>query len=328
MIKKNNLLYTSIIFTAVCLLAVVLGGCGEKVPAVKHTKSALTSKYNPEGKPLQIVSRATVSPNDIIPPDLVPNHVRGAHLYDDLTIEAGKTGLGDNPLAAFAVNNADLAGDEGWKCSSCHGYDYEGREFLGGAMNNLLELKEVRGIDEPYVYATLTNGFEILVNGAVQNVHNYSTILTNLQRADLGDFTAEETFDTHVFLKAAAGGTVVNGMELMAYGGEIWNGQVQPLPPLDGGNGSLRDVQGNAFDCATCHNGGSAITDAQVHQLAKTDPWFYFYRVLWGSPRAGSLPMIGDQTVMPGLFEIIKVNPLYFGEPEDGAAVLAYSQMQ
>lgn len=317
-------------FSLLSVSTIYLSGCEETPKGYNAKKSASSelSALNPNNEPLRIVSRALVTPTDVIPAGLVPNHVRGAHLYDNLLIEAEQAGLGENPLAAFAVDQTGLAGDDGWRCSSCHGYDYEGREFLGGAMNNLLELKEVRGIDEPYVYTALTVGFDILVNGVVQNVHNYSTILTDLQRADLGDFTAEETFDTHVFLKAAAGGTVVNAADLAGYGAEIWSGTVEPLPPLDGSAGSLRDVQGNAFDCMTCHDAASTVTDAQVHALAKTDPWLYFFRVLWGSPRAGSLPMIGDITAMPGLFEIIKVNPLYFGEPEDGAALLAHSQAQ
>ena len=311
---------------------IVIAGCTEQRARVSK-EDRLSNIYNPDNEPLNIVARTTVRPTDIIPPDLVPNHIRGSHLYDNLLIEAGVAGLGDNPLAAFAVNPAGLAGtglagDEGWRCVNCHGYDFEGMEFLGGATNNILELKEVRGIDEPYVYSVLTSGFDILANGALINVHNYSTILTDLQRADLGDFTAEETFDTHVYLKASAGGTVVNAADLMAYGMEIWNGTVQPNPPLDGGNGSMRDVQGNAFDCATCHNPTSTITDAQVFTLAKTDPWLFLYRTMWGSPRTGSNPSIGDITMMPGLLEIVKVNPLYFGEAEDAAAVLAHAQAQ
>lgn len=309
------------------LLTFGLAGC-EQHPPQASGKSKKENSVTANREPLQIVSRAIVGTRDVIPPGLIPNHVRGAHLYDNLLIEAGQTGLGVNPLAKYAVDQTGLTGDDAWRCSSCHGYDYEGRAFIGGAANNLLELKEVRGIDEPYVYAVLTNGFDILDKGVITNVHNYKTILTDLQRADLGDFTAEETFDTHVYLKAAAGGTVVNAMDAMGYGQEIWEGLVQPTP-LDGKPGSLRDIQGQPFACTTCHNGATVdakLTDTAIHTLAKTDPWFYFFRVLWGSPRAASAPMIGDVTAMPGLFEIIKVNPLYFGEPEDGAAVLAYSQ--
>lgn len=305
-----------------------LAGCGEQPPPKAFDKSKKANLVSPNTEPLNVVSKAIVGTKDIIPPDLIPNHVRGAHLYDNLLIEAGKTGLGENPLAKYAASQIGLAGDDGWRCSSCHGYDYEGREFIGGAANNLLELKAVRGIDEPYVYAVLTQGFDILDKGVIKNVHNYSKILTDLQRADLGDFTAEETFDTHVYLKAAAGGTVVNAMDLLAYGQEIWDGTVKPTP-LDGQPGSLRDIQGKPFACTTCHNATTAnplYKEAAIHKLAKTDPWFYFFRVLWGSPRANSDPMVGDVTAMPGLFEIIKVNPLYFGEPGDGAAVLAYSQ--
>jgi len=306
------------------IFIVILGGC-EQTPQIN---SGAANAVDENRQSLRIVAAARIQPADAIPEGLIPNHVRGAHLYDNLLIEAGVSGLGENPLAAYAVDPTGLEGDEGWRCSSCHGYDYEGREFLGSAANNLLELKEVRGIDEPYVYVTLTEGFNIInADGTVENVHNYSAILEDIQRADLGDFTAEETFDTHIYLKAAAGGTVVNSAERAVYGGEIWNGTVLPAP-LDGGNGSLRDLQNNAFACVNCHDGASTVTDQQVFDLAKSDPWFFFFRALWGSPRLNSEPSIGDNTAMPGLFEIIKVNPLYFGEPEDGASVLAFAQSQ
>jgi len=313
-------------------LVFLLNGCEQRPPG--SSGSAITTGADIKEDTSRLESRAEwrlatveeIEPLDILP-ELAPNHVRGARLYDDILVEAGTIPDGDNPLIAFAAENADLAGADGWRCSVCHGYDFEGREFLGGAANNLLELSEVRGFTDEYVYVAITEGFSIIDGGAIVNVHNYSALLTDQQRVDLADFVANETFDTHIYLKAATGGTASIEFGDPVYGEELWTGMVAPVPG-DGGS-PLRDVRGVEFKCDTCHGAdGLLVAGKDVFAVAKTEPWRFFFRVLFGSPRAGADPGVDDPTVMPGLYEIVQVNGLHFGGPEQGAALLGYAQSQ
>ncbi|MDH5217437.1 MAG: hypothetical protein OEX19_07070 [Gammaproteobacteria bacterium] len=271
------------------------------------------------------LSSSAAAPVKIASSHLQPSHVRGARIYDNFLVELDLAGLGQNPLADLGVPTDPAAapsGDASWQCSACHGFDYEGGVFTfnSGATNNLLELREVRGWDETYVYEMLAMGFDAWNGSAVVNVHNYSGILTEQAITDVSDFVVNEIFDTHQFIRAPASGSLGDMVEGMAIYNSVATGPIPPLITVDGLN----------FNCVDCHGADAISGSAGIDLVASSwaDPFKWLHRSLFGSPRSlATYPgYVNDPNVMPGFYEVILTDGLHFGGPEQGAAVMAHVQ--
>lgn len=324
---KKSIMYSSLLAVS----SIYFAGCSERVPnssgaQVSSTKALAYIMRD------SLDNRASSVGTQIEPlaDHLAPSHVRGARIYDDFMIElASDTTVampaGDNPLLAMATpikDGAPTGGMASWLCSGCHGYDYEGGifEFGNSATNNLLELREVRGRDEAFVYHMLMTGFSAWDGTQVVNVHNYSGILTEQAMTDVADFVVNEIFDTHQYIRAPSSG----GLGDHSVGSEIYNsvatGAIPPLIRVDGSN----------FNCVDCHGAdGLGVADIDLYALAWSNPFRWLHRVNFGSPRdLGTFPDISveDGTVHPGLYEVILTDGLHFGGPEQASDLLAFSQ--
>jgi len=319
--KKKSLLFTSLI----ALIAISIYGCTggpieggstperaiETVdPSMPHILGAVNNRIA-GGTPIQARSAHTTG--------LDPSHVRGARIYDDFTIELGVTPPGGNPLAAAIDGGAIPAGANDWACSSCHGYDYEGNvTFNGGAEINLQDLLPVRGRDEQFVMDMLDVGFT-MSDGTV--VHNYNGILTPQAMVDVADFVVNEIYDVHEVVSAARGQALGDPGE----GDAMFNDSLAALPT---GVPAFIRADGSAFNCAQCHDGTVSTSVAELKVIANADPFRFIHRINFGSPRdAGAKGFgYGDNTVMPGLYEVVLTDGLHFGGPEQASATMAFVQ--
>lgn len=317
--KACNRLLISV-FTLVCIF---LASCSEQRPVGAYVKKesdgyimrdALGNRTNTSASPITITGGHTA---------LEPSHVRGARIYDDFFIELDAAPPGPNPLVALGTG-ATLADADSWRCSQCHGFDYEGGvlTFNNGATNNLLELRDVRNRDEEFVFNLLLTGFDAWDGAGVVNVHNYSGLLSEQAIVDVSDFVVNEIFDTHEFVRAPSSGALGDMDEGMAIYNSMQTGIVPPLVRVDGSN----------FNCVDCHGAdarsGTAAID--IVAVAWEDPFRFLHRTLFGSPRSlATFPeFTTDAAVMPGLYEVILTDGLHFGGPEQGSAVMAHVQAQ
>ncbi|MDH5259552.1 MAG: hypothetical protein OEX07_16170 [Gammaproteobacteria bacterium] len=327
-------------FLTIIFIASVVG-CTETAPQQKTKVKASTYQTNISGKSgingyiLRNDSgeRIATGNNTILAghQDLQPSHVRGARIYDDFTIElAGIASppAGRNPILDIATPTdpamTPASDADTWRCSHCHGYDYEGGvyTFNNEATNNLLELKDVRGRDEEYVIHMLMDGFNVWNGTTAVNVHNYTGLLSFQAMVDVSDFVVNEIFDTHVYVQAPGSGSA--NPTTHPEGMEFYNSTpVGAIPPV------IR-VDGSNFNCVDCHGAdGLLVPGIDLHTLAWTHPFKWLHRVNFGSPR--SLQAFPDFTldtsVHPGLYEVILTDGLHFGGPEQASALMAHVQM-
>lgn len=300
----------------------ILTACAEPAVTVQtHPENNKTSEYVMLGPVENTIQFAH-------PADVGPSHVRGARFYDNLNIEIGAM-AGRNPLIDMANETAEAAAvtdEDSWRCVTCHGYDFEGTfTFFNGTAANLLELVEVRAMDEDYVGTALMNGFDVFNGTVVSNVHNYSSVgNADIQPiVDVADFVANELFDTHVYIKAATNGVAAgfSTAEAKAEGQALYEGVVD----MRYANPETA-TPGGLFSCVSCHGAdGMGVANVMLPLEAWNSPWRFLFRTLFGSPRALPSP-IDDPTVMPGLYEVTLSDGLHFAGAEQGALIQAYMQ--
>ena len=273
------------------------------------------------------------------------NPIKGGRLYDDWIIESGidVTTLSLNPLWDLAQNpgfipvGANTDPVESWRCVNCHTYYYEGGN--GFYFNDLMTLKEDRGwtLDNApesftYLYDFLINGFPALLNGTVTQFHNYgqfvsadTTATPGLVDADLwnlADFLVEETVWTNYYILPDIG---------TAYGG--------PGRPSDFSIGlefytNVNQLLGtDAINCSMCHGlDGLGIATVDLASLAWDDPWMFFHRARFGTPRSPdsvlTAPFDTTATIMPGMLEFTKPDGVTPSDNDDVMHTLYYIQLE
>ena len=325
-----------LLFSIACTESVPQNKAGNGVTASEFRGSDevienATDKSTLNGYILRNDSGNRIAANDIAPlaahEGLDPSHVRGARIYDDFTIELTVAPTGVNPILAIATptdsNMATPTDADTWRCSHCHGFDYEGGvyTFNNGATNNLLELQSVRERDEEFVISMLMNGFDAWDGTAVVNVHNYTDLLTPQSMVDVSDFVVNEIFDTHQYIQAPSSGGLGDHMEGMDfYNSVAAAGEIPPVIRVDGSN----------FNCVGCHgDDGLLVAGIDLYTLAWSQPFQWLHRVNFGSPRSlASYPdfISEDAAVHPGLYEVILTHGLHFGGPEQASALMSHAQ--
>lgn len=245
------------------------------------------------------------------------NSVRGGRLYDDWMLEAAITAppaTTPNPLLDLP-QPPPLTGKDSWKCSSCHGFDYQGTPNYG---NNLIELKRVRNWSEGYLYDFLKNGRTTLNIPKHQQtvIHNFGAFMSDSDLWELSGFAMEQIIDTRRYFTAKPFAAI----------GKLDNGQF-----LFGGANNLLKLGRQVSSCGYCHGAdgrtipaGSTASGMDIFHIAWTDPLRFFHRTRFGMP--GSF---GQAPRMPGLLEL----DLYFSngglrrlENTDAADIAAYAQ--
>lgn len=188
--------------------------------------------------------------------------VRGAQLYDDWTQVTGITPpQGNHPIWARQTTNT-RSGVDTWRCVSCHGWDYLGKDgsFASGA--------NYTGF--PGVYASQSQPLDELkaaLSGKKDPQHDFSTYLSDADLTALAVFIRQGVIDDSRF---------IDPVSLKPIGGDLQNG---------------KDLYEQG--CASCHGAdGQKITfryegqTVSLATLAVRDPWRFLHRTRFGTARA------------------------------------------
>ncbi|MEW6180459.1 MAG: c-type cytochrome [Chloroflexota bacterium] len=188
--------------------------------------------------------------------------VRGAQLYDDWTQLGGTTPpQGSHPIWSRQTTNT-RSGVETWRCVSCHGWDYQGKDGAFSAGANYTGF--------PGVYQAQSLPLEELkaiLSGGKDPQHDFSAYLSDEDLTALAVFLREGVIDDNRF---------IDRVSLKPIGGDLQNGK------------TLYE-QG----CASCHGAdGQTITfryegqTVSLGTLAVQDPWRFLHRTRFGTARA------------------------------------------
>lgn len=338
--------------TAAAAMMLLNTACIEQTPTRKTLpERAATNAYiqrDAAGNLVQGTARSTATPPKVTQntvtlhslqshSGLQPIRSRGGRIYDDFITELDAQSLitQRNPLLRLANESSTAISDtDSYRCSLCHGFDYEGGIFTwnGGTTNNLLELRGVRRRTDQDVVNLLFNGFRILDGSNTISVHNYSALITPQAMVDVSKFVVSEIFDTHQFISAATHESLGD----MGAGMELYNSP----PPAAAGMGGIPTVMridGSNFNCVVCHGSdgkglgasNQKTTTIDLPTLAWNLPFRFLHRTLFGSPRSQILypGFTTDSNVMPGFYETVITVDVRVGGAEEGAATMKHVQM-
>jgi len=238
---------------------------------------------------------------------LPADHARGGRLFDNWIVETGLPNPSiPNPLLTIREPNpGDIAPEQEWLCSSCHGFDYEG---VIGFKNSLVRLKIDRDWDLEYLFNYLRNGRMANVgSGIVANAHDFSQFLSDGEIWHLTEFLMEGVTDTYQYISPGFGGRGL-GEGIGLDGDEHFNGLMSRIFSAP-----------DTWACIECHSdtgdgtgAGAIITQPPAVNIFTASwmdtqsPWRFFHRTRFGMP--GLYDLDGDGIAnerMPGLTEIV-----------------------
>ena len=189
------------------------------------------------------------------------NVARGAALYDNWPALLGKQApAGDMPIWARQSTNT-RSGPDTWRCVTCHGWDYQGKDGAYGSGSNYTGFVGVYGAGK-----TLdAKGIADQLGGKRDPQHDFSAYLSSEDVHDLTDFLQTALVDDAQY---------IDSVSLQVKGGDRAHGQ------------QLYDGV-----CAECHGvDGAKIrfrfegTDASLGALAIRDPWRFLHKTRFGTP--------------------------------------------
>jgi mono/diheme cytochrome c family protein len=190
------------------------------------------------------------------------NPTRGAMLYDNwygvLGVQAPS---GSHPIWGRQTTNT-RSGPDTWRCVSCHGWDYQGKDgaYRAGSGN-------FTGF--PGVYAAVQNlsQDEIIqvLKGVKDPQHDFSKYLDDASLTDLAGFLKTGLIDDSQY---------IDPQSLSVKGGDAGVGK-----------------QNYNAQCADCHGEDGAKLkfrfegrDATLGTLAVIDPWRFLHKTRFGTP--------------------------------------------
>jgi thiosulfate dehydrogenase len=164
------------------------------------------------------------------------------------------------PLWSRQTTNT-LSGPDTWRCVTCHGWDYQGKDgayrsggnYTGfpGLLQSSQKLTKEQIIDQ--------------LSGKRDPAHDYSKLLAANELSDLADFIKGALVDDNQF---------INPQTLDVIGGDQANGE-----------------KFYKSGCASCHgDDGSKLKirfeglDAGLGTLAALDPWRFLHKTRFGTP--------------------------------------------
>ena len=193
---------------------------------------------------------------------------RGAQIYDDWSKVVMNAVIpeGNHPLWSQQQTNT-RSGEDTWKCVTCHGWDYQGKD---GALKSGANATGFPGILAKST-SSLTEITAIL-KGGNEPKHDFSTLLSDKDIADLAAFIKDGLIDDNIYIDMVSRKVI---------SGDLVNGQSK-----------YESV------CASCHGSdGTALkfryegTDISLGTLAIQDPWRFLHRTRFGTARAPEMPI-------------------------------------
>jgi hypothetical protein len=214
---------------------------------------------------------------------------RGGALYDKWFAVIGKDApAGNQPIWARQTTNT-LSGADTWRCVSCHGWDYQGKD---GAYRSGTNYTGFPGL---LAAAQKLSKVEMVaaLSGKNDPLHNFAQYMAISDLNDLVDFIKGGLVDDNQF---------INQQTLDVIGGDTTNGK------------KLYDGS-----CGTCHGPTGAAKDivldgkeVDLGTVAAIDPWRFLHKPRFGPPGT-DMPLHAA------------TSPAW--TPQDGRDVLAYVQL-
>ena len=189
-----------------------------------------------------------------------PGVARGAALYDKWYAVVGAAApQGNMPIWASQKTNT-RSGEDTWRCVSCHGWDYQGKDGAYRAGANYTGF--------PGVYQAAQKSTDEIVaalKGKTNPDHDFSKYLDDASLTDLAKFIQSGTPDDNRYIDLVA--LTVKGGD-KAHGKELYDGQ-----------------------CAKCHDADGTKTkfrldgrEATLGTIAVVDPWRFLHKTRFGTP--------------------------------------------
>lgn len=186
--------------------------------------------------------------------------IHGAMLYDQWYVVLGVDAPpGNMPLWDRQTNNT-RSGPDTWRCVSCHGWDYQGRDGAYRYGSNYTGFPGVFSAREKQPDEIMA-----ALKGANNPDHDFSAYLDDAAITDLTNFITQALIDDNEFIDPQTlqikGGDQAHGEELYTQ------------------------------SCAKCHGtDGKTIAfrfegrDASLGTLATLDPWRFLHKTRYGKP--------------------------------------------
>lgn len=211
---------------------------------------------------------------------------RGGALYDKWYTVLQKEPPNENmPLWERQTSNT-RSGPDTWRCVSCHGWDYQGKD---GAYRSGSNFTGFPGIYQA-TREKSKDEIRAALSGKLDPGHDFSQQLDEASLNNLVDFLKDALIDDNEY---------IDPVTLNVKNGDAAHGQ------------QLYDQS-----CASCHGAdGKTIvfrfegTNAYLGSLAALDPWRFLHKTRFGTP--GTPMVIGYELGWT---------------PQDGRDVLAYAQ--
>lgn len=187
---------------------------------------------------------------------------RGAALYDKWYAVLGvQPPAGNSPLWAKQTTNT-RSGEDTWRCISCHGWDYQGRDGAYRPGSN-----QYTGFPGVYTAASKMDVEQLadILAGSLNEDHDFSAFLDQTARMQLAAFLKNGLVDDAQY---------IDPRTFKVLGGVLTNGQ------------ALYDAE-----CAKCHGeDGEKLMmrfegmDAGLGTLSAVDPWRFLHKTRFGTP--------------------------------------------
>jgi thiosulfate dehydrogenase len=185
---------------------------------------------------------------------------RGAMLFDNWFAVLGVDAPdGDMPLWTSQSANT-RSGPDTWRCVTCHGWDYQGKDGAYRSGSNFTGFPGVLGAAE-LGEAEITAALQ----GQANPQHDFSAFLDETDLADLATFMKTGLVDDSQY---------IDSRTYKVIGGDLAAGR------------QLYDAQ-----CAECHGAdGTKLKfrfeglDATLGTLASIDPWRFLHKTRFGTP--------------------------------------------
>ncbi len=216
------------------------------------------------------------------------NIPRGGALYDNWIAALGVQAPTGNMPIWSRQNTNTASGPDTWRCVSCHGWDYQGKEGAYRSGSHFTGFPAIYPASQQKSIDELVS----ILKGGQDPEHDFSPYMDDAALTDLAGFLKDATIDDNEFIDMTT----------------------LKVKEGDGTHGKQLYDQ----SCASCHGAdGQTITfrfegqSVPLGALADQDPWRFLHKTRYGTP--GTPMVIGHDLGWT---------------PQDGRDVLLYAQQE